>query len=132
MQVVYIAGPYRAGNAWAVEQHIRAAELAALKVWTIGAVALCPHTMTRHYQGALPDATWLAGDLELVKRCDAVLAIERWRGSSGAQAEIAYAKSRDMPVFESIEDLGEWLRKIATQKETGGPVQGRLPFDGEP
>jgi len=127
MIVVYTAGPYRASNAWAIEQHIRAAELASLKIWTLGAVPICPHTMTRHFQNALPDATWLAGDLELVKRCDAVLMLDGWEQSQGAKAEKAYADAKDIPVFESMELLATWLQ-WRKSKPKGGPLREQWPL----
>jgi nucleoside 2-deoxyribosyltransferase len=132
--VVYIAGPYRAGSSWAIEQNIRQAEAISLKVWQLGAVPICPHTMTRFFQGALPDATWLAGDLELVRRADAVLAVGDWMHSRGSTAEVAFARDRDVPVLESIEDVREWMRKRLTQKDpvTGEGPSYPLPFTGEP
>lgn len=110
--VIYVAGPYRPriqGDCWAMEQNIRRAEALALEVWACGAVALCPHTMTRHYQGALPDAVWLDGDLEILRRCDAVVLVEGWESSEGTKREIEEAAIIDMPVLES-HDLAEWIR----------------------
>jgi nucleoside 2-deoxyribosyltransferase len=131
MIVVYTAGPYRAGNSWAIEQNIRDAELASLQVWRLGAVPICPHTMTRHFQGALPDATWLTGDLELVRRSDAVVMIGDWQHSQGACAEKAYAEARDVPVFESMELLATWLQWRSTKK-VGDPLREQygLPLMG--
>jgi hypothetical protein len=124
--VVYIAGPYRASNAWVIEHNIRRAEVMALRVWQLGGVALCPHTMTRFYQGALPDGVWLAGDLELVRRSDAVFAIDRWQQSAGAQAEVAYAQVKQIPIFESLEQLAVWIAKVG--KRGNVPV-ARPPAD---
>ena len=53
LPVIYIAGPFRAINSWEVEQNIRHAEEVALEVWRSKAVALCPHTMHRFFQGYL-------------------------------------------------------------------------------
>lgn len=105
MRVVYIAGPFRGPNAWEIEQNIRRAEALALEVWRAGFAALCPHTNTRFFQGAAPDEVWLAGDLELLGRCDAVLLTLDWQRSSGARAEVDYAKTRGIPVFETLAEL---------------------------
>lgn len=60
MKVIYIAGPFRGPDSWAIEQNVRAAEALALEVWRMGAVAYCPHAMTRFYQGAAPELRdWL-------------------------------------------------------------------------
>lgn len=108
MKVVYVAGPFRGRNAWEIEENIRRAERLALEVWRLGCACLCPHTNTRFFQGAAPDALWLNGDLELLKRCDAVILTEDWERSSGARAEVDLALSRGIRVFRTIEDLRRW------------------------
>lgn len=100
--LIYIAGPYRATNAWEIEQNIRRAEELALRVWEAGYPCICPHTNTRFYQGALPDSDWLEGDLEILKRCDAVLLTPDWAASFGARNEVAAAKRLGLPVFENL------------------------------
>ncbi|SRR6266705_1397177 len=107
--VVYVAGPFRAANSWEVEQNIRRAETLALEVWRLGAAAICPHANTRFYQGAAPDAVWLDGDLEILRRCDAVLLVTGWRTSSGTHAEIAEAFDCGIPVFGSLCELQLWM-----------------------
>lgn len=109
MKVVYIAGPFRGPSAWAIEQNIRRAEEAALEVWRLGAAALCPHTNTRFFQGAAPDDVWLTGDLELLRRCDAVLLVVGWDQSSGARREKEVAEEIGLPVFDALRDLSAWL-----------------------
>lgn len=109
MKVVYIAGPFRAANAWLVEQNIRNAENLALEVWRLGAACICPHTNTRFFDGAAPDDIWLKGDLEILKRCDAVLLTYNWARSQGATAEKHYAELYGIPVFDNICDLRAWL-----------------------
>ena len=102
MKVIYIAGPYRAASEYQVKKNIDAAEEAALFVWANGGVALCPHKNTAFFGGAcnIPDETWLEGDIELLKRCDAVYALSSWRKSNGATDEIHLANELGMPVFE--------------------------------
>ena len=109
VRVVYIAGPFRAPSAWAIEQNIRRAEALALDVWWLGAAALCPHANTRYFQGAARDEVWLRGDLEMLRRCDAVLLVPGWQSSEGTRAEVEYARNHGIPVFESLEELRAWL-----------------------
>lgn len=109
MKIVYIAGPYRAGNSWEIEQNIRRAEELALEVWRLNAVAYCPHTMTRFYQGALPDKVWLDGGSCFVRRCDALLTVFGWGSSEGACTEVSEAKRVGVPVFHNIGSLKDWL-----------------------
>lgn len=105
MRVVYIAGPFRATNSWDMEQNIRRAEALALEAWRLGFAVLCPHTNTRFFQGAAEDSIWLDGDLELLRRCDYLLTTTDWERSSGARAEVVFAKERQIPVFHDIESL---------------------------
>ena len=109
MKVVYVAGPFRGPHSWAIEQNIRRAEALALEVWRSGAACICPHTNTRFYQGAAPDHVWLDGDLELLRRCDAVLMTPDWSTSSGATAERVTATRLGLPVFYELDSLQAWL-----------------------
>ena len=111
MTVVYIAGPFRGKSSWDVEQNIRRAETLALEVWRLGAVALCPHTNTRFFDGAADDRIWLDGDMELLKRCDAVLLTADWARSTGASAEKEHAHAIGVPVLFSIEELRAHMRQ---------------------
>ena len=100
MKVIYIAGKYRGPTPWAIEQNIRAAEDVAAKVWAAGHVALCPHANARHMlDGNTADEAALAGTMELLRRCDAVLCVSNWRDSAGARAEVEEARRLGLPVF---------------------------------
>jgi hypothetical protein len=117
MKVIYIAGPFRAlsnycpgqQDAWGIQQNVMRAMELALIVWRLGAVALCPHANTMFFQCSAPDDVWLKGDLELLKRCDAVLMTPDYQKSSGARKEKEYAESIGIPVFEDWRKLEEWL-----------------------
>lgn len=100
LPVVYIAGPYRARTTWRIQQNIRAAQETALRVWKIGAVALCPHANTALFDGEADDSVWLDGDLELLRRCDAVVMVNGWEQSQGATSERDFAKELKLPVFD--------------------------------
>jgi nucleoside 2-deoxyribosyltransferase len=99
MKVIYIAGKYRGPTPWAVEQNIRAAEEVAARVIQAGMMPLCPHKNTAHMEGLADDQFFLAGTLELMRRCDAVLLVPNWRDSAGARAEAAEAERMGLPVF---------------------------------
>ena len=115
MKVIYIAGPFRGSNSWEIEQNIRRAETLNLEVWRAGAVAICPHTNTRFFQGAAPDSVWLEGYLEVVRRCDALIYLFNSEDSSGTQTEIKAAKEYLMPIFEALQgeklppEFNRWL-----------------------
>lgn len=107
-RVVYIAGPYRSNTEWGVVQNIRAAEELALKVWKLGAVALCPHKNTAFFGGAADDSVWLEGDLELLRRSDAVILVDGWENSSGTCEEVIVAVDAGIPVFTDMNYLAIW------------------------
>jgi hypothetical protein len=122
--VVYIAGPFRGPHAWAIERNVRRAEWLAHAVWALGAVALCPHMNTRFFQGSLPDRVWLEGDLELLRRCDAVLLAPGWRKSHGTCREVKEAFAFGIPVFSTLKALQRWIQKSQRQFGRGARFTG--------
>lgn len=113
MKVVYIAGPFRGQTVWDVAENVRVAERVALDVARLGAMPLCPHANTAHFDGLLSDQFWIDGTLELLKRCDAVMTTQDWARSTGARGEVAWAVGK-IPVFHRLEDLAEWMVKEST------------------
>jgi hypothetical protein len=119
MIVVYVAGPFRStnkngkSNAWGVQKNVMRAMELALEVWKRGAVALCPHSNTMFFQDAdgCADDVWLKGDIELLKRSDAILMTDDYLKSSGARHEHDWAKAHGVPVLYSVDELDEWLRE---------------------
>jgi len=114
LPVIYIAGPYRAATPWKILQNIRQAQAVALQVWKLGAVALCPHANTALFDGEAADDIWLEGDLELLRRCDAIVLTEDFEQSSGARAEFAFAR-KELKIQAFIlpreqDVLKEWIR----------------------
>jgi hypothetical protein len=113
MKLVYVAGPYRANGEWFIYENIRRAEAVALEVWKMGAACICPHKNTAFFNGACPDQVWLDGDLEMVRRCDAILCVPGWERSVGSLGEVALAKEIGIPVFQSVEELKSWIKEAA-------------------
>lgn len=110
MKVIYIAGPFRGKNHWEIEQNIRRAEALALAVWRAGFAALCPHCNTRFFDGAARDEVWLQGDLEMLRRCDAVLMTPDWEKSTGAKAEKEAAIAEGIAVYHTLTDLVHYCK----------------------
>lgn len=112
--IAYIAGPYRADSEWGVLSNIRKAEQVALAVWGLGIPALCPHKNTMLFGGALPDTTWLDGDLVMLRRSDILVLVPGWENSSGTKAEVKLARALGIPIFcgwetSTQETDGPWL-----------------------
>lgn len=135
LAVIYIAGPLDAPTHWEREANIHAAETLALAVWQLGLVAVCPHANARHFYGMLPEATFLAGGVALLRRCDAVLCTADWSRSPGAREELADAEAHDIPIFFSLADLRLTLLfrelrrvvEVAKGKVVGAIVQPERP-----
>lgn len=110
MKLVYVAGPYRSENAWAVEANIRNAEEETFALAQLGYVGVCVHSMYRYFDGTLTAEYWLAATLEVMKRCDAVLLLPGWAESAGSVKEKAAAEALGIPVFTSLRTLCTKLR----------------------
>jgi Domain of unknown function (DUF4406) len=98
--LVYVAGKFRGPDHWAIQKNIQEAERVAWHLWAKGYSVICPHLNTAHFQGSLPDDIWLYGDLEQVRRSDAVVLVPGWAASTGTKGEVEFAKERGIPVFE--------------------------------
>lgn len=111
MKVAFVSGPYRADTIAGTVDNIRAAEAVAKELWRLGFAVFCPHLNTALFDGVCSGETWLAGDLEILSRCDLVVLVPDWERSAGATAENKHANSLVIPVYEWPAD-SEWLREI--------------------
>lgn len=119
MRVIYVAGPYRGDTVNEIHHNIQAARLAAEAVWNLGLVALCPHTNTAYMDGLADDEIFLAGGLELMRRCDAVYVFRLRKGSRGTQAEIDEANRIGIPVLYNIGQIIDWASDKEPEDERG-------------
>jgi len=99
MKVAFISGPYRSETISGIVQNIRNAESVAIKYWRLGYAVICPHKNTALFDGLMPDETWLNGDLEILKRCDAIVMMKEWEKSSGAKAELEFAEKHGLEII---------------------------------
>jgi len=103
MKVMYVSGPYRAPTENGVFENIMRARAAAHKLWEKGWAVVCPHTNSM-FMGGLDgrsDEAFIEGDLEIVKRCDAIFMLNGWLLSEGARQENQTADGRLRLYFES-------------------------------
>jgi len=123
MKLVYIAGPFRAASDYihghqdmfAVQENIMRAMKLGLEVARMpGAFPVIPHANTMFFTAAAPDAVWLEGDLEMLRRSDAILMTEDWLRSSGARAEHKFAGEHKIPVFYELGQVKAWLERAET------------------
>ena len=113
MKVIYVAGAYRSSlGMWGVRENIHAAMRVARSIWEMGHAAICPHGNTAYMDGGdIPAQMFLDGDLEIVRRCDAVFMLEGWRESQGAVGEYRFALEHEIPTFEDLMQLRLWLEE---------------------
>ena len=91
MRLIYVAGPYRAPTKQGIEANIYAAQYAAKELWKEGWAVICPHANSQGMDGIVPEETFLEGDLEILRRCDAIYMMAGWEASAGATNELQEA-----------------------------------------
>ena len=105
MKLVYVAGPYSTGD---TTENIANAVRAGLAIMRAGHSPFVPHAHT-HIMAMFEvhdHEEWLAIDIALLSRCDALF---RLPGESpGAKQEIAFADESGIPVFTCMDDLLVW------------------------
>jgi len=102
MKVIYVAGPYKGdGSEWAIHQNIEQAKNKARELWKHGWAVICPHANTSFFGGLGEHdrELWLKGDLELLRRCDAIYMLRDWIHSEGAKAEHKLAKELGLEIY---------------------------------
>lgn len=105
MKVIYVAGKYRATTEWELVENIRRAEEASIKFWQKGWAVICPHMNTAHFGGLCDDDIFLEGDLEILRRCDAIYMLSGWEKSIGATNELKEAQRIGLEIlFEVLKD----------------------------
>ena len=110
MKLIYLAGPYT-GPTWsAIENHIKEAEKVAIQLWNAGWAVICPHLNTAHFEkyesiAGINHRTWIEGDLEILRRCDAIIMMQGWATSQGANVEYETALEKKIPIFFEAEGI---------------------------
>jgi len=107
MNVIYISGPYRADTECEVEDNIRSAEDASLKLLARGWAPICPHKNFARFGGRFHDTTFMEADLSILRKADAVFMLEGWEDSEGSKSERFVAQFAGIPIYYRIEDVPE-------------------------
>lgn len=117
IKIVYVAGPYRAKSGAhdasvynEIEENIRRAEAAAIKLWEAGFGVLCPHKNTDHFEIKAPNVpgeAYLITDLRLLAVCDILYLLPGWEHSSGSVGERDLMERLGRPIYDNIEHLIE-------------------------
>lgn len=114
--LVYVSGPYTASTPEQLARNIEMAKQAGLKVRALGLVPIVPHLAILNddpkvftYDNAMAEC------LEILDRCDAVLMMEGWRESHGAQRECSVALRAGILVFFSLAELCQANQEIRAE-----------------
>jgi len=101
-RVLYISGPFSHPDpVHGIPKNILLASEAALVAWRDGWAVLCPHKNCAGFEHAagIPYETWIQGDLELLRRADAICMVGTWTESPGALQEYQLARDIGLPVY---------------------------------
>ena len=105
-KIIYCAGPYRAEGWDGVWENIVEARKVARKLWLKGWAVICPHANSIFMDGPdIPAQTFIDGDLEIVRRCDALYLLRGWEHSKGAMMELQLAEALEMPIYSALEEV---------------------------
>lgn len=116
LSLVYVAGAFTAPTPYGVRVNIQHAEEWSAALISLGIFPVCPHLAVGCFGGLAPESFFLAGTLELMRRCDGVLMVPGWQASRGSVAERAEALRLGIPVWEDFEDLRDL---VETGREVG-------------
>ena len=107
MRLIYVSGPLTADTKGKTLGNIEAATQATRELMDAGFAVICPHLsyylLTPNWNPSHDD--WLRVDVEILRRCDAVLMLPGWLHSKGACMERAHAITHNIPDVTSIEEL---------------------------
>lgn len=115
MKVIYVAGKYLGDCDWETYLNVHYARLVAHGLWGQGWAVICPHANTAFFggigEGNRDDPNgdwvkWLNGDLEIIRRCDAIYMLKNWRSSKGAKVELQEALRLGKEVIYETKDMG--------------------------
>ncbi len=100
---VYIASPYTIGD---VAVNVKTQMDVANQLMDLGFAPFIPlYSHFQHMAHPRPYEYWLKLDLEWISSCDYVLRLPG--ESNGADGEVEYARSKNIPVVYSIDELLE-------------------------
>lgn len=106
--LVYVAGPFTSSTDWGMAENVRNIERWGLElsqliikggqIWPI-----MPHPMKRNFFRTVHESQAMAGCLEMVRCCHAMVMTPDWNISKGTLQEKAFAEGEGVPVFTTDE-----------------------------
>lgn len=115
--LVYVAGPYSHPDP---VENTHKAIIAAERIEALGCAVVIPHlSLAWHLVSPAPLERWYERDLHVLERCDALVRLPG--ASSGADAEVEFARERGLPAFAGNVTgrgslLAEWIDEWVTSR----------------
>jgi hypothetical protein len=100
--IVYVSGSIRPVGSQTLRGNLDAAKEVAMKLWREGYTVICPHANTDlpiELAELESGIDWIAGDLEMLARCDAVVVVPDSEQSVGTNTELAFAMDHHIPIY---------------------------------
>lgn len=123
--IVFVSGPYRARTIFGRALNIYRAWKASKQFWCAGHVPIVPHCNSAFQDGTADDAVFLKGDLEILRRCDAIYLLPNWKKSQGAKEEYRVAKELGLVVMNEHEQNARELAQAiiaGRERQSGSPT----------
>ena len=114
--IFYVSGRYTGQTVEETDINIRHAENVARTIWRAGFAAICPHTNSAHFDDEANYLTFIEKYMDIVERCDVVVAMIGYQTSLGATVEVAYAERLGKTIIPEIE-LDDYLQSIQRGNE---------------
>lgn len=104
LPMAYLSAPMSAPDALTRIFHYLAAKRASHELWEAEVLHYCPHTNSPAIGGTdVAYESWMAMDLEVLRRCDFIVMAGNWSESLGCRRELAMAMHLGLPVAYSAE-----------------------------
>ncbi len=100
MKVIFVSGRYSADSDNNLFENIYHARTEARKLWMKGWAVICPHSANAFMSGTENDLVFLEGNLEILRRCDAIYMLNGSAESIGAIEELKLAKELGLEIIQ--------------------------------
>ena len=106
MKVVYMAHSYRADTEWGVFTNIISAHVYAKQLWDKGYAVINPLSNTAWMgTGTFGFNEVMAGDFEILSRCDILVLCPGWERSEGCRMEYEKALAGGLKIYTDINEV---------------------------
>jgi hypothetical protein len=120
MKLIYVSGPYIGSTYHQTDAYITYAREWAEKLARAGHAFYCPHLNTGHFDTIardVPAPFWREMNLNILRRCDAVLLLPGWDNEEASRRDVEYAENWGIPVIVDIDEIAQL--RVEKEKRSG-------------